>query len=232
MSLVVGQALTCSLQCWTMFGGGGIWCHAGPHFLGKPEHFSTDVVFLQSTFEFAPDQVIFSRRAFGFARYPKHSVYLKSLVLRTNLVDSSEDRNSFLLEVFQISWYIRNLHKQSYRCSVRLRSFWAHVCVLQILLVIYFLIGRFSSVRPMGPNHFNTYRSTPTVISSFRPTKRITTLFHILFHLLTSQIKESQTVDLKKQKQFCSCTLAAQVSTHYKTVLPPSKHTNPVLYQK
>ena len=84
------------LQCWMMLEGCVKSCNT-LHFLGLPYKISTDVLFLQSTFEFRPVEVMISRRASPSARYPKHSVSRISLVLRTMLValgNASDNRNS------------------------------------------------------------------------------------------------------------------------------------------
>ena len=53
------------------------------HFLGIPGKVLKDFMFLQNTNEVASVEMLFSRRASGFARYPRHSVSRISCVLRT-----------------------------------------------------------------------------------------------------------------------------------------------------
>ena len=90
------------------------------HFLGISTIFSTNVLFLQSTFAFAPVEVSFSRRASGFARYPKHSVSRISLVLA--LLKASEDRKSLQHSLIQLQSF-QDIVVQSKPAQIELSMF-------------------------------------------------------------------------------------------------------------
>ena len=64
----------------------GVVCNS-LNFSVIPRKLSTNALFLQSTIEFEPVEVLFSSYTSGFARYTRQSVSRKVLVLRMILLD-------------------------------------------------------------------------------------------------------------------------------------------------